>query len=238
MSSDKEIVEVRCNRCGATTNHVVEHTYKRSWEEVLDEGHDYRHSIDGWDQWETLRCLGCNTVHLRQLSYFSEETGPRGEPVITHTHYPARLSRRKPVWRAPGFFFNEKTHDLDLLLDEVYQALAMGSCRLAAMGIRALVEQIMVDQVGDRGAFKPTIEAFFAEGYIAPRQQAAFETVLIEAGHAAMHRGFNPEPEMIETLLDIVEPLIDEIYFAPHRTAKAEKTIPRRSERSGTAHKV
>jgi hypothetical protein len=228
MPKAEELVEVHCNKCGAETNHAVEHTYRRSWEEVLDEGENYRHTIDGWDQWETLRCLGCNTVHLRKLSYFSEDCGPRGEPTVSYTHYPARLSRRKPKWRDQIYLFNAKVYDLSLLLDEVYQALAMGSCRLAAMGVRALVEQVMIDQVGDQGGFKPTIKAFFGEGYVAARQQGAFEKVLIEAGHAAMHRGFNPDPDTIETLLDIVEPLVDEIYFKPQRTAKAEKSIPPR----------
>ena len=228
MPHAEEPIEVHCNKCGASTNHVIEHAYRRDWEEVIDEGADYQYSIDGWDKWETMRCLGCNTVHLRHLNYFSEASGPQGEPVVTHDYHPARLSRSKPEWRRQAFPFDTKLNDLLFLLEEVYQALAMGSCRLAAMGVRSLVEQIMVDQVSDQGNFKANIKAFFAEGYIAPRQQDAFEQVLIEAGHAAMHRGFNPDTDTIETLLDIVEPLIDEIYFKPHRTAKAAKTIPPR----------
>lgn len=224
--ADKSPTSVHCNKCGATTNHLVEHGFKRDWNSVIDE--EEHISIGGWDRWETLRCLGCDTIHLRHSSYFSEDMGDRGEPVVRQKFAPPRLTRAKPSWRTQLFPFDVKAYDLVLLLDEIYEALAMGACRLAAMGIRALVEQIMIAQVKDKGTFKQNIKAFFDAGYIAPRQQDTFENTLVEAGHAAMHRGFDPSQETIETLLDIIEPLIDDIYFKPHRTQKAGKAIPAR----------
>jgi hypothetical protein len=71
-------------------------------------------------------------------------------------------------------------------------ALAAGAHRVATMGIRALVERLMIDQVQDKGSFEKNIKAFFDAGHVAPNQQAVFRDTLIEAGHAAMHRDFEP----------------------------------------------
>lgn len=227
MPQEEKSVKVHCNKCGAHTNHNVEHSFRTSWEDVVDD--DYGAVINGWEQTETLRCLGCDTIHLREASYFSEDSGPRGEPVVHYKFVPARFSRQKPGWVSDWLHFDKKIEDLVALHNEIYRALAEGSRRLAAMGIRALVEQIMIDKVGDKGRFEENIKAFFEAGFVAPVQQSTFRETLIEAGHAAMHRGFNPSVSTIETLLDIVEPLVDDLYFKQRRAREAAKSIPKRS---------
>lgn len=226
MAEEPDKALEHCNHCGALTNHVVEHRFQRNWAEILDEEQGV--SIDGWDRWETMRCLGCDRVHLKHQRYFSEEFDGYGNRVVHTEHSPARLIRRKPVWRSVGFNFSPNVVGFSALIDEIYLALGHQSYRLAAMGIRALVERVMIDQVGEKGSFAKNIKAFFEAGHVAPRLQRAFEETLIEAGHAAMHRGFNPDIETIETLLDIIEPLIDDIYYKPGRAEKAAKAIPSR----------
>ncbi len=227
MKKENEPQKVHCNTCGSTTNHSVEHSFRRNWDEVFDD--DPGITIYGWEQWDTLRCLGCDTVHLREATFFSENSGPRGEPIIDYRFSPPRLTRHKPQWTKEFLYFDKKLEDLVSLHDEIYKALASQGCRLAAMGIRALVEQIMIDKVGDQGNFQKNIEAFFNAGFVAPVQKGTFQDTLIEAGHAAMHRGFDPSPSTIETLLDIIEPLIDDIYFKDRRAKEAAKSIPSRA---------
>ncbi|HET6407816.1 MAG TPA: DUF4145 domain-containing protein [Chthoniobacteraceae bacterium] len=117
-------------------------------------------------------------------------------------------------------------NELNPLFDEIYSAHAAGAFALATMGIRALTEKIMVEQVGDKGTFAKTIEAFFAKGFIAPIQQEHFRSVLVEAGHAAMHRSFRPAREDVETLLDLVEGLVDAIYYQPLRASAVGQKLP------------
>lgn len=229
MADEPATSSEHCNTCGTITNHVVEHCSQRDWADILDEKRGI--GIDGWDRWETMRCLGCDTVHLKHKWYFSEEFDGYGNRVVHTEHSPARLIRRKPVWRGVGFNFSPNVVGFSALIDEIYLALGHQSYRLAAMGIRALAERVMIDQVGDKGNFAKNIEAFFEAGHVAPRLQKAFEETLIEAGHAAMHRGFDPDIDTIETLMDIIEPLIDDIYYKPARTQKAAKAIPSRSGR-------
>lgn len=74
--------------------------------------------------------------------------------------------------------------------------------------------------------FGQTADAFFAAGFVAPVQRGRFRTVLIEAGHAAMHRSFRPSRQDIETLLDWVEGLVDAIYYEPMRSGTVGKKLP------------
>ena len=53
----------------------------------------------------------------------------------------------------------------DLFL-EIYQAVCGGQLRLAVMGVRALIEQVMIHKVGDNGSFVKNLDAFQKAGYI------------------------------------------------------------------------
>jgi hypothetical protein len=47
----------------------------------------------------------------------------------------------------------------DLFL-EIYQAVCGGQLRLAVIGVRALIEQVMIHKVGDNGSFVKNLDAF------------------------------------------------------------------------------
>jgi Domain of unknown function (DUF4145) len=94
---------------------------------------------------------------------------------------------------------------IEKLLKEIYSALHNDSLSLAAMGIRALLEHIMIEQVGDNGSIGENIKRFIGAGHIAPKSEQIFRAQLIEAGHAAMHRDYVPTKSELETLLDLTE---------------------------------
>ena len=50
--------------------------------------------------------------------------------------------------------FNQNLQSYNGLCDEIYSALAAGAHRVATMGIRALVERLMIDQVQDKDYYK------------------------------------------------------------------------------------
>ena len=64
------------------------------------------------------------------------------------------------------------------LVDEVYICLQSECHRAVAMTVRAILEAVMIHRVGDRGGFSAN-------------QRNTIEPVL-EAGHAAIHRNFEP----------------------------------------------
>jgi hypothetical protein len=104
---------------------------------------------------------------------------------------------------------NPIKHDF---IKEIYLAISSGALRLATLGIRALLEHVMIENVGDRNGFVNNLDAFQAEGFMPKIQRQAIEPVL-EAGHASMHRGFNPTHYDVTHLLDVTEDLIRQFTF-------------------------
>jgi hypothetical protein len=227
MNDRTDMVErEHCNKCLQWNNHAIVHTEKTSWQEELDDQRGIY--IEGGDSWALMRCLGCDSVRLRHRHWFSEDSDEHGQPAIYTEFFPPSITRQKPQWRRQAFPFNAYLQSYNGLCDEIYGAMAIGAHRLATMGIRVLVERLMIDQVGDQGRFEKNIEKFFGAGHVAPNQQAMFKDTLIEAGHAAMHRDFEPSADTVSTLLDTVEGILHAIYYAPMLADKVRKTIPPR----------
>ena len=116
-------------------------------------------------------------------------------------------------------------------LTEIYSALDNENLRLCALGIRALIEQVMISQVGEQGSLGKNVDAFFAAGHVASRDQGNFRSAIIGVGDAAMHRGYTPKVEDIHILLDISESLIASIFVHPERAKNVAAQIPPRSKK-------
>src|SRR5205823_3528836 len=94
-----------------------------------------------------------------------------------------------------------------VLMQEVYTAVQNELYRLAAMGIRAALEYVMIEKIGDQHTFKDKVDAFVVAGYLSVRQALNLQSIL-DAGHAAIHRGWEPTMNDVNTLLDITESII------------------------------
>jgi hypothetical protein len=129
-----------------------------------------------------------------------------------------------------GLTENKKDEELGSLLYEIYQAVYGGQYRLAAMGIRALLEQIMISKVGDCGTFEQKLNAFEKDGYISFFQRDAMKATL-EVGHAAMHRAYKPTEEDVKVALDIVEGIMAPLYHHRSEAEKMVERVPRRPPR-------
>jgi hypothetical protein len=116
------------------------------------------------------------------------------------------------------------------LLHEVHQAVRGNMRRLAAMGIRSLIEHLMVSRVGDLGTFQKNLDVFHEKGYISLVQRDCVRT-LLDAGDAATHRAFEPTIDDLNTALDIVEGILAAIYDQSEKAAQlGAKRWPRLSE--------
>jgi hypothetical protein len=95
------------------------------------------------------------------------------------------------------------------------------------MGIRALLEHVMISKVGDKGTFKNNVQAFRDAGFLSPTQQSFLEAVL-EAGHATMHRAYEPSKDDLVTLMDIAEATMESVYLHEKRVRELRRMVPRR----------
>jgi hypothetical protein len=122
--------------------------------------------------------------------------------------------------------------DIGEILSEVYKAVANDQYRLAAMGIRAALEQVMIGKVGDLPTFDQKLDAFQDRGYISAVQRDAMRSTL-DVGDAAMHRGHRPTEDDLDVALDIVEGVFAPIFVHQEKAQKLTDGIPPRAPRKG-----
>ena len=99
-----ETTKAHCNGCLGERNHEILHAYKDHWR-------DEETSFSGSDQYELLKCRGCERITLRHISWFSGDH----EPTIRY--YPPSIFRSRPPW------FNEL---LSLGAYTIYQGYSSG----------------------------------------------------------------------------------------------------------------
>lgn len=140
--------------------------------------------------------------------------------------YPAALARRRPPWLHELFFADSlgeqsKHH----LLQELYTGIGAQNWWLTMLGVRSLLESVMVEKVGDNGSFVKNLGKFLEGGFISKIQLEALGP-LIEAGHATTHRGYQPSAADVNVVMDILENVLESIYVTTVR-AKKLKVPPR-----------
>jgi Domain of unknown function (DUF4145) len=200
-----ETVTAPCSHCLRETHQNVLHLITQ----VLDD----------WvsaEVYKLLECAGCHNISMANYSFYD---GVFRE-CYRKRYYPSPAMRKAPSWRS----------ELPLgagLFDEIYEAVGGGQHRLAVMGIRALLEQVMISEVSDHGTFEKNMNAFCEQGYISTRQRDAMNAIL-DAGHATTHRRFNPNKGDVSTALDITENILSAIYVnGEAATRVAERVLPR-----------
>ncbi len=141
ISGDDEFLLWRVNTMKATQapcSSCVRQTIHDVLFEIEQRDVDQMEIIDGY---ELLRCRGCSTISMAHH-------GRCGESV-EHNYYPSPVSRKEPDWVLWLVLGDKKELKLGGLLGEIYQAVYGGQYRLASMGIRALLEQVMILKVDD-----------------------------------------------------------------------------------------
>ena len=98
-----------------------------------------------------------------------------------------------------------------MLMQEVYEALAVDSRRLAVMGARAIIDMVITDRVGDEGVFRQKLNTLEDKGFIGTLDREHLDAAF-DAGNAAVHCGHNPSSEAVTRVMDIVEHLLTTVY--------------------------
>lgn len=193
MNNKPEILRAHCNECGHETKHNVIHKHQTSGSEECGDYGQYEVS------WQTtylmLECCGCEDVLLKKTFWFSENDG------VDEYYYPPRVSRQKPRW------FDEVPRQYRSLMNEIYTALHADSRTLSMMGLRALIDSFIAEKLGKSEGFASGLEKLVKQGHLTPRNKGILEAA-VDAGHAASHRAHTPSSSELETVMDIVENLI------------------------------
>ena len=225
MAIQVDIKTAHCNKCLNETNHHIVFTHSDDWSEALEEStKNDEITIYGKCVYELLKCCGCDTKRILFTSWFSEHTDLDGRSIPTLTYYPPIVNRKMPDWLA-NRVFADGDHFVARLLRQIYDASTTGCYALAAMGIRALLEQTMIDKIADQGSFKKNLDKFQSAGYVGTNQRQTLETTL-ELGHAAIHRNFNPSGDDIRVALEITEGILSSVYVQDGEARALKGRIP------------
>jgi len=205
MSAQLKRVHAHCSNCLHTTKHDVLHETSTNQEESNT-------------TYAMLQCCGCGRVCL------AEQVQDLIDGTKETQFYPPPVSRKRPNWLVPLIV---KQAELGGLLDEIYEALHGEQNRLAGMGIRALLERLMISKVGDHHTFDGNLDAFQNAGYISLVQRDALNNML-QLGHGAMHRAFRPTSTDLAAALDILEGVMASIFHHPATAEAIAEHVPPR----------
>lgn len=200
--------KLHCNSCLGIRKHSILFETEKNYS---DEG-----EYDTYEEackYSLVECDGCEDISLH--TEWRNNVNPESE----HSQWPPKISRKPPKWLVDLFLAENIGNPYKReFLGEIYIALKNNCLRLAVIGIRALLEQIMIESVGDQKTFNKNLEKFEADGYISKLQREAI-TPVIEAGHASMHRGFKANKDDVEALIDVLENVIESIYISKKKMA-------------------
>src|SRR6266850_5135987 len=133
MAESPKIVQAPCSSCiRKTKHHVLFETQQRDEETA--------------NTYVMLSCGGCSAVSMGHQRLWLDDGS------TDHSYYPSPVSRKMPTWMflwTLGLGKAKGDAAIGAVMMEVYQAVTGGQYRLAAMGIRALLEQVMIQKVGD-----------------------------------------------------------------------------------------
>src|SRR5271166_26412 len=210
MPSDSPMKQVSapCSGCLRETKHNILHE-------------DGRHEEDRNITYAMLQCCGCGEVCLAKQVLFTDDGSKEFE------FYPPPISRKKPSWWL-SLLINSKNAYLGALLNEIYEATHSGQNRLAAVGIRALLENLMISRIGDQGSFESNLNEFHARGYVSLIQRDTLSSIL-QMGHGAMHRSFLPKTKDLILALDIAEGVMAPIFHHHQAAEEVSNTVPPRT---------
>lgn len=192
--------------------------------------------MDWSKEWYILQCRGCEFVFCQTVSTDSESyryIGINGDQVEydeTIVYWPALSKRPRPAWMLDSGINAGTTRRLDAVLLELYQALDNDLHILAAIGLRTSFDVASEILGVEAGTFKDKLEGLVNAGHIAKVDRDRLE-VLVEAGNASAHRGWNPEAADLHTMMEALEYFLEQSFVAPDRRNKLDAKTTEVKER-------
>lgn len=158
-----------------------------------------------------FKCERCGNLTL--TTYLWEVPGSMmGDSFVTEIkRFPPEIYRNKPDW------YQQLDKEYTQILNEVYEALDNFLFSLASSGVRTAIEKILNNILGDIGGFEKKLKTLLEQKVIDKTEHELLEA-LIEAGSASAHRGFIPDEDLINHMMEITEHLFYELCIRKPKT--------------------
>ena len=192
---------IYCRRCSNETKHAIlcAETERSDPEYGLLER-----------TYHLAQCAGCDTYCYATATVTEDTWDPRLEEMVPELDvYPVPEGEREPL----ETYFLLPTRVRNIYM-EVIKSINGELVLLPAIGLRALVEAICVDQNVPEGNLKRLINGLPDEGVLASRQSEVLHG-LRELGNAVAHEIAMPTREEVLAALEIAEVVLQAVYFVP-----------------------
>jgi hypothetical protein len=201
-------VRVLCRTCKNSTNHEI--LFSHDLHDSDDEN-----GIQVWVSDQVLRCCGCDEVSFRHTDQCTEDIDyETGALVLNETLYPNRTEGRIAI---DGYEeFPARTRRI---YQETLKALNQNAFVLAAIGLRAIIESVCVEQSTPGKNLEQRIGELSKSGVLS-QKQADFLHAHRFIGNAAAHEMIAPKAVELIAALDIAETLLKTIYILPDVAAQ------------------
>jgi hypothetical protein len=138
--------------------------------------------------------------------------------------------------QSPGFFnepgspkypswYEQLDDKKKVLLGEIDIGMRNDLSALPMMGLRALLESVMIEKIGDDGGFEAKLGRFEKGGYVTPQHADSIRKVL-DAGHASMHRTYFPNPDDLRTCVEVIQHLMHGLYVLHPKVQSLAANVP------------
>lgn len=222
-------IKAYCGRCRGERNCEVKGYHSEGGSEADGQFH--------WHvAWFLLVCRGCDYPFARTVAtnsetyhdYYDHNGDHVQESIETIDAWPARAKRERPSWFEHSRI--EGTHlfqiiPLNTALNELYRALDAGLLVLSSIGVRTAFDAACEALGIEAGLpFAAKLTALVDKGSIRASERETLN-VLIDAGSAAAHRGWEPDAEQLDVQMDILEEFIFNSMVLPAREKKKAAKI-------------
>jgi hypothetical protein len=215
---NNEAILAHCIFCHRKTRHDLQHEEKDLWES--DDGHFWEETI-----YQLIRCRGCGSLSVRELSTDVIKTGREGEQAYDEKLYPPRAAARERMGYA---------HDLPdpvkRIYGEVVNAMNAELALLSAIGLRTLIEAICHDQKAKGKNLERLIDSMAELGVLSKKQADILHSHRF-LGNVAAHEITAPQPAELIAAIEIAETILKTLYVIPklEKDIKTGRVVPKPS---------
>jgi hypothetical protein len=199
---------VDCRRCNGQTNHTVCNSLGLAWE-------DYGANLQGTENYEIIRCLGCDNISFRIGFSNSEdiEYDLEGNSFYPETEklYPSRLKSRTSLTDADSL-----PRKIRYVYTETHAALRIKLRILAGIGIRTLIEAVCLEE-GAKGKNLKTKINDLVKKEVLTKKNATILHKTRFLGNRTAHEIKPPSDPELDVAFDIVENLLETVYIIPEK---------------------
>lgn len=212
-------MRVRCRKCKQKTEHDI----LASGANEIDLAEDDPGYVTADEKWRVLSCRVCNSLCF-QLEIGYDDEDENGYTSISLKTYP------DPSQTSEGVASYQLPVQVRKLYRETIHALNADAPTLAAIGFRALVEAICLEQGFRQGSLRERIDLLASKGII-PTNNAEYLHQHRLLGNEAAHEMSTPSKAEIKYALELLEHLLNTLYVVPRKLAdlqrlKSERNAP------------